>query len=195
MRSYVFGKNEKPVFALIKSCISEDKIRPSLLYAYYDGTSLAATDGRRLVKVESKKLCESLGEEKGFFAINGSVLIEGECDKNFPDINRVMPKAEGEKFSLPFVNFEKEIKAKNRDMVVYAALCYYANLALNPMLLENVGNITQNNIYHCGDFKPIRLKGRCDAYDVTYLVMPYTGKRFQEKTLNLEKEDTINKTA
>ena len=64
MRSYIFDKKEKGVFDLLKNCISNDCTRKNLCYAYYDGNgSIYATDGRRLVKISSKRLIEKLEDK------------------------------------------------------------------------------------------------------------------------------------
>ena len=102
MRSYIFDKKEKAVFDLLKNCISNDCTRKNLCHSYYDGNgNIYATDGRRLVKIFSKRLIEKLEDKPGYFDISGSVLIESDFDNKPIEYERVIPTGDGEKFVLP----------------------------------------------------------------------------------------------
>ena len=63
MRSYIFDKKEKAVFDLLRNCISNDCTRKNLCHSYYDGNgNIYATNGRRLVKISSKRLISTMSK-------------------------------------------------------------------------------------------------------------------------------------
>lgn len=187
MRSYIFDKKEKGVFDLLKNCISNDCTRKNLCYAYYDGNgSIYATDGRRLVKISSKRLIEKLEDKPGYFNISGSVLIESDFDNKPIEYEKVIPSGDGENFILPKTT---TVKQKYMDSFIYAAVCHYTNKVFNPELFQGVKEIEWKEIYQKNDGYVVRLNGSIiDGYLVTYVAMAMN-------TPFMDKSEPVQKTA
>lgn len=186
MRTYVFEKREKGVFDLIKNCVSTDHTREFLTYAYYDGESLIATDGRRLVKVTSKKIIENLGEDSGYFNITGNAIIEVTCNHEYCNYKRVIPADSGTAFYVP-VNAKTK---KYNSEIFYAAICIYTGCVFNPELLEGCSEVGFNNIYTNNISGLVKLSKETKEYEVVFIALPYRDKSFLEN-----KVETLEKTA
>ena len=187
MRSYIFDKKEKGVFSLLKNCISDDCTRMNLCHSYYDGNgNIYATNGRKLVKISSKRLIEKLGDNPGYFDISGSVLIESDFDNKPIEYERVIPAGDGEKFVLPKTT---TVKQKYMDSFIYAAVCYYTRKTFDPELFQGVKEIEWKEIYQKNDGYVVRLNGSIiDGYLVTYVAMAMN-------TPFMDKSEPVQKTA
>ena len=186
MRNYIFDKKEKGVFDLIKNCASTDHTREFLTHVYYNGESLVATDGKRLVKVTSKKIVENLGEDLGYFNVTGNAIIEVVCNQEYCNYKRVIPADSGTAFYVP-VNTKTK---KYNSEIFYAAICIYTGRVFNPELLEGCSEVGFNNIYTNNISGLVKLSKKTNDYDVVFVALPYIDKSFLEN-----KVETLEKTA
>lgn len=185
MRSYVFEKREKGVFDLLKNCISVDRTREFLCHAYYNGKGcIYATTGYRLVEIESKRLSEKLGDNPGYFDVNGSVLIESDYSREPINYERVIPSGEGERFIFPKTT---NVKNKYLDSFIYAAVCHYTGKVFNPESFQGTKEVDWMNISHTGNQAVVKLTGSYIArYNVTFVAMAMNVS-FMDKSETLEK--------
>lgn len=179
MRSYVFDKKEKSVFELLKNCISTDNTRPFLNHAYYDGKGcMYATTGYRLVKIESKRLSEKLGDKPGYFDVIGGALLESDFSRDPIDYERMIPSGEGEKFVVPQIS---GIKSRYIDSLIYAAVCHYTGKVFNPELFQGLHGIELTNIFQPENHGIVKFTGiGWFYYDVTFVAMA-TNTSFMNK--------------
>ena len=178
-RIYTIKKEDKPTFKALMKCCGKDQSRPFLTRIHWNGERLSATDGRRLMMVDSQDLVDWFGKEEGYFNFVDNVLIEEQHDWKYPDINRlIIDDKYLETFKIP--GYERN-KAKFQDVELHTAITVWAHNFFNAEITENLGEsvVEWEKIGRVpGDYSAVTIKGPSSGmhFNVHVVLMPMMDK-------------------
>ena len=175
MRKFEINKMDKDTYKALAACVSDEKYRVNMNAIRWSGTAFFATNGRRLIKVVP--LVDTLGEEPGWFTMEGKFLLEDDTNRfgDAPNYERVIMGDEHLEELSPLHGFDGA-SSKGKDCILFAQACIYKDSLFNPNAIENIGSACKKwtRIGQIESSTAIRLDGESYGTKVTFIAMPLT---------------------